>query len=296
VASIKPVDLPTPAQVASGKIHAGMKIDAFRVDIGLFSLMDLICKAYDVKQYQVSGPSWMAGATAQRFDIMANLPKGATKEQVPQMLQTLLADRFKLAIHRDNKENSVYALVVGKGGAKLTPSVPVPEEGPAASPPEGGEAGARPAATGSSTVSVETSGKGSATINDGQGGQVKQSMSPDGKSLHIEWSKVSLSKLAEGLSPLMGRPIVDMTEMKGDYQVAMDFSIADLMAAARAAGLNVPGGSGGDAARPAEAAADPTGGGTIAAALQALGLKLESRKTTIDRIVIDHAEKLPTDN
>src|SRR5271157_1537381 len=80
VASVKPVDLPGPAAVASGKIHAGMKIDAARVDIGLFSLMQLICKAYDVKEYQVSGPSWL---NAQRFDIIAKMPEGATKEQVP---------------------------------------------------------------------------------------------------------------------------------------------------------------------------------------------------------------------
>src|ERR1700675_4174750 len=83
VASIKPSEPITPAMAAAGKLHVGMKIDGVRVDIGNFPLMQLICKAYDVKAYQVSGPSWLL--TGQKFDIVANLPHGATKEQVPQM-------------------------------------------------------------------------------------------------------------------------------------------------------------------------------------------------------------------
>ncbi len=51
VASVKQADIPTPAMIQSGKIHAGMKIDNARVDIGLMSMMQLITKAYDVKQY-----------------------------------------------------------------------------------------------------------------------------------------------------------------------------------------------------------------------------------------------------
>src|ERR1017187_7513788 len=110
VASIKPSEPITPAMIASGKLHAGMKIDGKRVDIGNFGMMQLICKAYDVKSYQVSGPSWLkvVGMSGQRFDIVANLPEGATKEQVPQMLQALLAERFKLVIHRETKDQPVY--------------------------------------------------------------------------------------------------------------------------------------------------------------------------------------------
>jgi hypothetical protein len=61
VASIKPSEPITSAMFASGKLHAGMKVDGKRVDIGNFGLMQLICKAYDVKPYQVSGPSWLQG-------------------------------------------------------------------------------------------------------------------------------------------------------------------------------------------------------------------------------------------
>jgi hypothetical protein len=95
VATIKPAEPLTPQLVASGKLHAGMSVDGARVDIGFFSLSDMIRAAYKLKSYQLSGPDWLS---VQRFDILAKMPEGATKEQVPEMLQALLADRFKLAI------------------------------------------------------------------------------------------------------------------------------------------------------------------------------------------------------
>jgi uncharacterized protein (TIGR03435 family) len=282
VASIKPAPQITPALVASGKIHAGMKVDAARVDIGMFSLMDLICKAYDVKQYQVSGPPWL---TAQRFDIVAKLPEGGTKEQVPQMLQALLADRFKLAIHRSTKEQSVYGLVVGKGGPKLKQAEP--DANP--TPTDG--------ATGSNQVTF-TAGRGGAVVSDGEGGQTKMTMSPETKSMRLEMSKTTMAKFAEGLSRFVDRPVVDMTELKGNYQVVLDLSIQDLLNVARSAGMavpNAPPAATGDAARPADAASDP-GGGSIFTSVQALGLKLDARKAPIEQIVVDRVEKTPTEN
>src|SRR5580693_752688 len=128
VASIKPAGTLDPAKMMSGEMHVGFKVEGARVDIGFLSLSDLIGIAYKVKSYQISGPDWMA---AQRFDIMAKLPEGATKEQAPEMLQALLAERFKLTIHRSSKENQIYALVVGKNGPKLKESPP-DEPAPAA--------------------------------------------------------------------------------------------------------------------------------------------------------------------
>ena len=95
------------------------------------SLADLIRVAYRVKPYQLSGPDWM---TAERFDVLAKMPEGATREQVPEMLKALLAEPFKLAVHRESKEHAVYALVVGKGGPKLK------ESAPDADAPAGGDA------------------------------------------------------------------------------------------------------------------------------------------------------------
>jgi len=291
VASIKPSPPVTPAMVAGGTIHAGMKIDAARVDIGMSSLMQLICRAYDVKPYQVSGPQWL---NAQRFDIVAKMPDGATKEQVPQMLQALLADRFKLTLHREaTKEMPVYALVVAKGGPKMKESDPDPAAPPAAANP--GDP-APPASSGSSQVTVKTSGNG-AVASDGEGRSQKMSMSADGKSMHIEASKITMAQLAEGLFPLVGKPVVDMTELKGNYQIVLDLSLQDLLNAARAQGANVPNlpGAGGDANKPAEAASDPSSG-SIFNAVQGLGLKLEPRKIALDRLIIDAVEKTPTEN
>ena len=98
VATIKPSPPLNPLEIAQGKVHLGMRIDGARVDIGALSIADLIRIAWEVKAYQVSGPEWM---TTERFNILAKMPEGATKDQVPRMLQALLAERFKLAIHKE---------------------------------------------------------------------------------------------------------------------------------------------------------------------------------------------------
>lgn len=285
VASVKPSEPITPAMVQSGKIHAGMKIDGSRVDIGNFSLLQLITKAYDVKSYQVQGPSWMT-PTAQRFDIAANLPSGAPKDQVPQMLQALLAERFKLVVHRDNKEQKVFALVVAKGGIKMKETEQPPPSGDGAAP--------NPAVTGSSSVTINQSKGGGAEVSDGAGMRQKMVPSADGKTIRFEITKASMPLLAEGLTPLVDRPIVDMTELKGNYDLAFEVSRQELLTAARAAGANVPASAPDASASPADAASDPAG--SIFTALQTLGLRLEPRKAALVMIVVDKVEKMPTDN
>jgi uncharacterized protein (TIGR03435 family) len=86
-----------------------------------------------------------------------------------------------------------------------------------------------------------------------------------------------------------------MTELKGEYQVALELSMADLMSAARAAGL--PGGPlpSAGAASAADAASEPSAG-SVFAAVQKLGLRMEPRKAPLETIVIDHLEKTPTEN
>ena len=286
VASVKPSEPITAAMVQSGKLHVGMKIDGSRVDIGNFSLLQLITKAYDVKNYQVQGPSWMMSpATAQRFDIVANLPAGATKEQVPQMLQKLLADRFKLVIHKDSSERKVYALVVAKTGLKIK------ETEQQAAP--AGEGAPNPAVSGSSSVTINQNKGGGAEVSTGTGTRQKMTPSADGKTIKFEITKASMALLAEGLTPLVDRPIVDMTELKGDYDVSFDISREELLNVARQQGANVP--TAAPAANaPADAASDPTG--SIFTAIQSMGLKLEPRKAPLLTIVVDKAEKMPTEN
>ena len=73
-----------------------------------------------MKGFQISGPGWL---DSERYDIVAKLPRGATKAEFMVMLQNLLAERFKLTLHREKKDLPMYALVVGKNGPKMKESV-----------------------------------------------------------------------------------------------------------------------------------------------------------------------------
>lgn len=291
VASIKPArDI--QQQALSGNMHVGMKVDGARVDIGALSLADLIQTAFKVKGYQVSGPDWMK---SERFDILAKLPEGADKDQVPQMLQTLLAERFKLAYHRETKDQSSYVLVVAKGGPKLKEAPPDPAVSP--DEPAKEEKGAMTVDTGQGKVSVKTDGRGGAVVNGGKNGVSRISM--ENGVMHMEMSKVTMQQLAEALTRFIGRPVIDQTELKGNYQVSVEVGMAELMRAAQSAGINMPGGParGGaaDSSAPGDAASDP-GGGTLFSSVERMGLKLESRKEPAEFIVVDHIEKAPTEN
>jgi bla regulator protein blaR1 len=87
------------------------------------TLKDLVMTAYNMDSWQVSGgPEWgdpSGMTTDDRFVVNAKAPSAASRSQVRRMLQTLLADRFKLQFHRENKTQTVYDLVVAKNGPKL---------------------------------------------------------------------------------------------------------------------------------------------------------------------------------
>jgi uncharacterized protein (TIGR03435 family) len=278
VATIKPAQLPAAAQMAAGKAHIGMNVDGARVDIGAMSMADLIRIAYRVKAYQVSGPAWI---TTERFDIMAKIPEGGSKDKVPEMLQALLAERFGLKFHRESQEHSVYALVVGKGGPKLK------EAPPEEAPPADDKSAGMTIGTEKGPVRVTNDSKGM-VVRGGATGTTRMTM-VDGK-MHLEASKVSMEAFAEMLSRFVDRPVVDFTEIKGDYQVALDLSMDDLRNVARSQGLVLPG-----APPSGDAASDPSGG-SVFQAVQQLGLKLDARKAPLDTLIIDHVEKTPTEN
>lgn len=102
-------------------LNVEMNVSGPRVTISEYGLRGLLMTAYQVESWQISGgPVWL---DTDRFNIVANAPgEGSpTGEQVRQMLQTLLAERFQLKVHREKKERPVYALVVDKHGPKLKP-------------------------------------------------------------------------------------------------------------------------------------------------------------------------------
>jgi uncharacterized protein (TIGR03435 family) len=265
------------AKILAGQQHVGLKVEGNRVDIGISSLSELIAMAYKVKYYQIQGPDWL-GPTGQRFDILAKMPEGATKEQVPEMLQALLAERFKLTLHRISKETQVYALVIGKNGLKMKetpPDVPVA--------PTGDDAPAK-----DTNMKISGTQEKGMTITNTPAGTQKVTMA-DGI-MHVEASKMPVSMLAEALSRYVDHPVVDMTELKGNYQVMLDISQEDIRNVMRSVGAAMPAGAG----AAADSASEP--GSSIVTSVQQLGLKLDPRKTPLDMIVIDHLEKLPTEN
>jgi len=303
VASVKPVTLDMmklAAQIQAGQMpKMGPRVDGARAEYNMMAMRELIALAYDVKGFQITGPDWMANT---RFDIQAKMPDGATKDQAPKMLQTLLEERFKLVLHRDNAEHPVLALVVAKGVPKLKESPPDPAEDidPNAPLKPGEIQMDTPEGPMRMTVNAK---EGSSVVNMGKRGTWTSKMGQDG-TLHMEGSKTTMSAFADMLtqySQLAGggaRQVVDMTGLKANYQVALDFSLMDLINMAKAAGVPVGAGPGGEGGRglPAEAASEPGGSASLFNAVQNLGLKLEQRKAPTLQLIIDHVEKTPVEN
>ncbi len=288
VATIKPAPPITPAMVQAGKIHAGLSVDGTRVDIGFLTLADMIAAAYKVKPHQVSGPNWMA---AERWDILAKMPEGATKDDLPQMLQGLLAERFKLTIRKESREQSVYALVVAKGGPKLKESAA--EEKPPETTGQSMTLG-----SGNNQIKMGQTRDGMVVSGGGMAGNMKMTMQSGG--MRMEATKMAMPVFTEMIARFVDRPIVDETGLKGNYDVALELSMEDLMAVARAAGMatgaGMPAAAGvpPGANAPGAAASEPSG--SIFTSIQNLGLKLEGKKTPVETIVVEHLEKAPTEN
>jgi uncharacterized protein (TIGR03435 family) len=270
VASVKRSEPITPALVQSGRLHIGVSIDSLHVRISQFSLYELTTLAYQVKGHQISGPDWMV---TERYDIQAKLPEGSRRGQVPAMMQTLLAERFGMRLHRENRELNVYALVVANGGPHLKPSSAEDVQA-AEGPIQGGT----------------TVGAGGAAISSGAAGDSRISPGQDGN-LHIENKKMTLARFADFIGRYSELPVVDLTGLKGSYEMEFDVSGEEVRNAARAHGFAVPP----PVAADGEAASDPAGV-SLASSLRRLGLKLESRKAPAEVLVIDKVDKVPTAN
>jgi uncharacterized protein (TIGR03435 family) len=304
VASVRPsapLDMQKmAADIQAGKMpNFGIHINGLRAEYNYATMKSMIASAYKVKEYQVTGPAWLA---TDHFDIVAKMPDGSTKDDASTMLQALLTDRFKMVVHRETQEHPVLALVVGKGGPKMKES---PGDAPPIDPDAPLKAGEMQMDTpdGPARMTIDMKG-GGATINMGTKGIIKYSMDTQSMMMHMTSSKTTMAALADTLTAMMsqmgggtGRQVVDMTELKGNYEVSLEFSMADMMAAARAQGMDMPGGGGGSAPAGAAMASDPGGGGsTVAASVDKLGLKLESRKAPVEQVVVDSMEKTPTEN
>lgn len=108
---------------SSGNTNSRMDGTRTQLIVSNQTLKRLIERAYNVKPFQVTGPTWMEDV---RFDIAAKYPADLKLDQRMPMLRTLLEDRLKLAVHKASKDMPGYALQVTKGGFKARP---LPDDG-----------------------------------------------------------------------------------------------------------------------------------------------------------------------
>lgn len=271
VASVKISEPITPEAVQAGRVNIGVSIDARHVRISKFSMGDLALLAFQVKGHQIAGPSWMVN---ERYDVQATLPENGTRGQVPAMLQTLLAERFGLRFHRETREFNVYGVVVAKGGHHLKPATEDPES---AAPPTPGAPIRGGIAVSPGGAMASSGPNGSWRITPGEGGN-----------LHIETRKMTMKGFVDFIARYYDRPVVDMTDVPGRFDMELDISGEEVRNAARAHGVVIR-------SRESEGASDPAGV-RLSDSIQRLGLKIEGRKAPAEVIVIDQLEKIPTGN
>jgi uncharacterized protein (TIGR03435 family) len=204
------------------------------------------------------------------------------------MLQNLLAERFKLALHRDTKELPMYALVVGKGGAKLKESV---DDGATASTPPPPPPGSDGAGPGMGRIRMSADGTPQLPPGMGRNGLIMMMM--NGR-MRVAGNRQSVAALTEMLGNQLGRPVVDGTGLKANYDFTLDFAPDGMNGPM---GMMPPPPPSQDGGAPMASAPDAGGGPNIFTALQEqLGLKLEQKKGPVELLVIDRLEKVPTGN
>ena len=232
-----------PSAPFNGQVRVGVHVDGAQVRISYLSLREYLAAAYRVKDYQITGPEWLAST---RFDIAAKVPAGTPREQVLEMLQSLLVDRFGLKEHRDKKEFPVYGLMVAKGGLKI-------KESPPAETDQEPAGAVNVTANGSRAGTTVTFGKGSYFTIANQ---------------RFEARRIPMQGFADMLARFVDRPVVDMTELKGAYDFTVEFTQEDFQAmmirGALAAGVALPP----EAVRMAQNAS----GDSLFTAMQTLGL------------------------
>ena len=280
VASVKPS---VPGAVAAAERTGGIpggggcpqafRMNPGRVDFGCATLPMLIGYAFRIAPDRIIGPDWMVSPGSPRFDISATFPPGQV-DQVPEMVQALLADRFKLASHRGTTNRTIYALLVGKGGAKLQP--PIADAAADTDP--------QPAAMQFFAVTHIRSTQTATTLSSPRMGVVRQL---DGPNHTQRWeapstSLAGLADLLDQVTPL-STPVIDLTGLTGRYQLILEVSLAAL-SGTRMTREN------------ALAEMEQTVVQSFNDGLRKLGLELERRKGAVESIVVDRIERSPSGN
>ncbi len=283
VASVKPADLPQPDGrgriMMSGPTGGPGTKDPGRIHYPYMTLRNLLTTAFDVKNFQISGPAFL---DSERFEVNATMPPDTTRDQFRVMLRNLLAERFKMTSHRETKELPMYALAVAKGGPKMKEAPPVPasaDDAEAPAPPSQPKIGA----DGFPIIPLPA-----------RGGLFMITM--PGRS-RLMGEKQTMQDLCLRLTNLLSRPVTDSTGLSARYDFVLTFSGEGMSApaGAPAGGAMVP-----VAPPPAADNVFRPGGEAppdLFTAVQAqLGLKLEAKKGPVEIVVIDHIEKTVVEN
>lgn len=230
------------------------------------ALADVVVKAYDLETYQLSGPAWLMDEVIPSgprvpgdLEISAKVPGGTNEQQLRLMLQNLLADRFKLAVHREKKVLASYALMVGKDGPKLKESAETAPPAPPDGPPK--------VILDQYLFRIFPPGYPADGITRFVNGRYLFS---------IGGARATMAQLAQELRRQLNQPVRDETGFNGKYDFALYFYFGTLQY------------------RPGtEPPNDPP---TLSEGLSKLGLSVEAKKVPVDVLVVDHVEKVPTDN
>ena len=255
VASVRRVEIATingrnPVYPRTGGIGTS---DPRRITYRGAWLASLISEAFAVRPDQITGPKWLG---MERYDIVANIPEGATKEQFNIMLGNLLRDRFHLRFRMDSKVLPVYVLRVGKNGHKLKEAVS--RTGEVKTFPPGTDAQGFPILPPDFRGSISLPQRGEIFV-----------VSQDAPIASL----VSLIQGPQGA----GRPVIDETGLTGHYDFKIHFEWRP-----RSADV------GGIPSDPAPS--------VFTAVEAQLGLRLESANRPFDHLIIDSIDREPTEN
>jgi len=274
VASVRPAG-PTRPRGLEGTIRGGPGSSSpERMVYPWVTLRTLLTLAYSVPPDQISGPGWI---DEQRYDIEARVAPGATKEQLNPMLRGLIEERFHLTFHRMAKDFPVYELIIAKGGPKLK---------------ENADPNLKPARPGDyDPGSVDRDGY--PILPEGVSGSAGR---PVNGVIRSTYRGMPISSLISTFGMELGTEIpgsmwapariIDKTGLTGKY----DFHLETTLTGAGKIG-------GALLQTPSADPQAPNGGPTLFEALERqLGLRLEQKKARFDVLVIDHADRIPTEN
>jgi Protein of unknown function (DUF3738). len=251
VASIKladPNDLRNQRQVTPGG----------RVTLTNLTLKDMIALAWEVQLFQISGgPAWVSSV---HYHLSAKSENRTQWSEVALMIQSLLADRFQLAIHRETRELPIYALVLAKKDRKLGPGLTKSKEG-----------GCRERDLSKPATAPEPGKPPSMWC-----GQMMMSFR------HVRAAAVPLERLTQALSQVLGRTVTDKTGLTGNFEINLQWTPDENQA------MQLP-------PSVPQLPTDFAPVSIFAALQEQLGLKLESQKGPVEILVIERAVK-PSEN